>query len=60
MDESQIRTLEDVDQFLTDMTGASLQLQGSKDDGYRWIERTLVRFHYLWLGLPLPTSKAGK
>ncbi|MFQ5356717.1 MAG: integrase [Mariprofundaceae bacterium] len=50
MDESQIRTLEDVEQFLADMTGASLQLQGSKDDVYRWIERTLVRFRYLWLG----------
>jgi len=50
MDESQIRTLEDVEQFLTGMPCASLQLQGSKDDGYRWIERTLVRFHYLWLG----------
>ncbi|MDQ6965467.1 MAG: hypothetical protein Q9M23_00915, partial [Mariprofundaceae bacterium] len=29
---------------------ASLVLQGSKDDGYAWIERTLVRFRFLWLG----------
>jgi len=50
MDESRIRTLVDVEQFLTGMTGTSLHLQGSKDDAYRWIERTLVRFHYLWLG----------
>jgi len=49
MDETQIRTLEDVEQFLTGMTGASLQLQGSKDDCYRWIQHTLVRFGYLWL-----------
>jgi len=50
MDETQIGTLEDVEQFLTGTTGASLQLQGSKDEVYKWIQRTLVRFHYLWLG----------
>jgi len=50
MDETRIRTLENVEQFLAGMTGASLQLQGSKDDVYGWIERALVRFRYLWLG----------
>jgi len=50
MDETQIGTLEDVEQFLTGTTGASLQLQGSKDEVYKWIQRALVRFHYLWLG----------
>jgi len=50
MDETQIRTLEDAEQFLTGMTDASLQLQGSKDDVYAWVQRTLVRFRYLRLG----------
>jgi len=50
MHETQIRTLEDIEQFLAGMTGTSLQLQGSKDDVYGWIERTLVRLRYLWLG----------
>jgi len=49
MDETRIRTLEDVDQFLAGMTGASLKLQGSKDDAYAWIQHTLVRFRYMGL-----------
>lgn len=45
MDETQIRTLADVDQFLAGMDGTSPQLQGSKDDAYAWIQHTpLVRF----------------
>jgi len=50
MDEIQIRTLEDVEQFLAEPTGAQFKLQGNKDDVYRWIEHTLVRFRYPWLG----------
>jgi len=49
MDETRIRTLEDVDQFLAGMSEASLALQGSTDDVYKWIQHTLVRFRYLWL-----------
>jgi len=50
MDETQIQTLEDVEQFLAGTVDASLKLQGSKDDVYAWIQHTLVRFRYLWLG----------
>jgi len=50
MDETQIRTLEDVEQFLAGLANASMVLQGSADDAYAWIERTLVRFRYMWLG----------
>jgi len=46
----QIRTLEDIEQFLAEPTGAQFKLQGNKDDIYRWIEHTLVRFRYPWLG----------
>jgi len=49
MDEIRIRTLENVEQFLAGTTDTSLKLQGSKDDVYAWVERTLVRFRYLWL-----------
>jgi len=49
MDEIQIRTLEDIQQFLSEPTGSQLKLQGSKDDVYKWIERTLIRFRYHWL-----------
>jgi len=50
MDELQIRTLEVIEQFLAEPTGSQLKLQGSKDDVYKWIEHTLVRFRYQWLG----------
>ncbi len=46
MDEIQIRTLEDIEQFLAESTGRQLKLQGSKDDVYRWIAHTLIRFRY--------------
>jgi len=49
MDETQIRTLEDVAAFFAGALCTSLQLLGGKDDVYQWIERTLVRFRYLWL-----------
>ncbi|MFQ5356640.1 MAG: integrase, partial [Mariprofundaceae bacterium] len=50
MNEVQIQTLEDVEQFLAGMTETSLVLQGNKDDIYAWIKRTLIRFRFLWLG----------
>ena len=50
MDETRIRSLDDVAAFLSGTTDTSLKLQGGKDDVYTWIERTLVRFRYLWLG----------
>jgi hypothetical protein len=52
MDEIQIRTLEDIEQFLSEPTGSQLKLQGNKDDAYKWIERTLIRFRYHWLEKP--------
>lgn len=50
MNEAQIQTLEDVEQFLAGVTETSLVLQGNKDDVYAWIKRTLIRFRFLWLG----------
>jgi len=47
MDETRIKTLEDIAHFLDGTTEACLVLQGSKDDAYAWIERTLVRFRFL-------------
>lgn len=50
MDDTPIQTLEDIRQFLAGTTETPLKLEGGKDDIYRWIEHTLVRFHYMWLG----------
>lgn len=50
MDEREIGTLEDVDRFLVGAASQTLKIQGGKDEVYAWIERTLVRFRYLWLG----------
>lgn len=50
MDETRIRTLEDIRQFLAGMAETSLKLEGGKDAVYQWIEHTLVRFRYMWLG----------
>lgn len=50
MDETRIKTLEDIAQFLDGTAEACPELHGGKDDIYAWIERTLVRFRYLWLG----------
>jgi hypothetical protein len=47
MDETQIRTLEDVEQFLAGTADTSLKLQGGKDEVYAWIQHTLVRFRYI-------------
>lgn len=50
MDESRIKTIEDITVFLSDQLAMPLKLQGNKDEMYKWLERTLVRFRYLWLG----------
>jgi transposase InsO family protein len=49
MDEMHVRTLEDIERFLSGGEGIRLRVQGCKDEVYAWIERTLVRFRYLWL-----------
>jgi len=48
MDETRIQTIADIAEFLTNPPAISLELYGDKDDVYKWIERTLVRFRYLW------------
>ena len=49
MNELQIKTLEDIDRFLTGVIDTSISLQGGKQEVYSWIERTLVLFRYLKL-----------
>jgi hypothetical protein len=49
MNESQIKTINDIERFLLGATNTSMSLEGDKQDVYNWIERTLVRFRYLWL-----------
>jgi len=49
MNESQIKTIQDIEIFLLGATTTSMSLEGDKQDIYNWIERTLVRFRYLWL-----------
>lgn len=49
MNEQQIKTLDDIERFLTGVTSTSISLQGGKKEVYAWIERTLVLFRYLWL-----------
>jgi len=49
MDETRIQTIEDIAVFLADPLTMPLELQGDKDEVYSWVERTLVRFRYLWL-----------
>jgi len=49
MNESQTKTINDIECFLLDATIASMSLKGDKQDVYNWIERTLIKFRYLWL-----------
>jgi len=49
MDETRIRTLEEVESFLSGAGQARPVLLGGKDDAYAWIERTLVRFGYMFI-----------
>ena len=53
MNDTQIKTLEQVRQFLAGTVDVELCID-SKEDRYAWIQTTLVRFHYLQL------SKADK
>ena len=46
MDETRIQRLADIAVFLTNPLAMPLVLQGDKDEGYSWIERTLVCFRY--------------
>jgi hypothetical protein len=46
MDERKIKTIEDITLFLAGADSVELQIQGSKDDIYAWVERTLGRFRY--------------
>jgi len=50
MDERKIKTVADVAAFLAGTDQAELKLQGSKDDIYAWVERTLNRLRYGKLG----------
>jgi transposase InsO family protein len=49
MNDTHIKTVEHVLQFLEGTTALELCID-SKADRYAWIQRTLVRFHYLTLG----------
>jgi transposase InsO family protein len=46
MDERKIKTVADVEAFLAGADQTDLKLQGSKDDIYAWVERTLNRIRY--------------
>jgi len=50
MNESQIKTINDIERFLLGAASTSMSLKEDKQDVYNWIKRTLVRFRYLWLG----------
>ena len=49
MNDSHIETLEQVRQFLRGVAVMEITIP-SKNEGYRWIQGTLVRFQYLSLG----------
>lgn len=49
MEEAKIDTLDDISIFLQSKSRLSMRLKGSKSDVYKWIEATLVRFHYMGL-----------
>ncbi|MBL4774901.1 MAG: hypothetical protein JKY87_02425 [Mariprofundus sp.] len=42
MNESQIKTTQDIERLLLGDTNVSMSLEGNKQDIYNWIERTLV------------------
>lgn len=50
MDERKIKTVADISALLAGTDQADLRLQGSKDDIYAWVERTLNRLRYGRLG----------
>ncbi len=49
MEEEKIDTLADISLFLQSKDRLSMRLKGSKAEVYKWIEATLVRFHYMRL-----------
>src|SRR4030066_2124595 len=49
MNDAQIKTLEQVRQFLEGTGGVDLTID-AKEDRYAWIQRTLIRFRYRQLG----------
>ncbi len=49
MNDKKIQSLDDVRAFLKGTTEIEFSIEG-KDERYRWIRQTLVRFHYLSLG----------
>jgi len=50
MDERKIKTIDDISSLLAGTEQAALRFQGSKDDIYAWVERTLNRLRYSGLG----------
>ena len=53
MNDTQIKTLEQIRQFLSGTLSVEFSID-SKDESYRWIERTLIRLDYR------SRSKVGK
>ena len=49
MRDEEIKTIDDISCFLQAELRPAMALQGSKEVIYKWLERTLVRFRYLWL-----------
>lgn len=49
MREDELHTLDDIGCFLHATSCSTMELQGSKADVYKWLEKTLVRFRYQWL-----------
>jgi len=49
MRDEEIKTIDDISCFLQAELRPTMALHGSKEVIYKWLERTLVRFRYLWL-----------
>ncbi|MDQ6967121.1 MAG: hypothetical protein Q9M14_00380 [Mariprofundaceae bacterium] len=49
MRDDELNTLDDITSFLQAELCPSMELQGSKEDVYNWLEKTLIRFRYMWL-----------
>lgn len=46
MTEKDLKTIEQVEQFLDGTQPVAFQVLGNKDERYKWIQRTLIRFDY--------------
>ncbi len=44
-----LTTIEQLTEFLSGTQAVAFSVISDKDDGYRWIQRELVKFHYLTL-----------